>query len=101
MTRLPANWHEMSLGALWERLNSPTPQRAAKSTIDALMYSLRSGAAVLARDVVRSRLATIAEDQLREMIALLQKRDGRIAPPWSDDDIKKLIRTWSACRAEQ
>ena len=68
------------------------------STIDAVMYSLRGGTAVLARDDVRHRLAVIDESRLREMIALLQKRDGRIAPRWSDDDIEKLLKTWMACR---
>jgi hypothetical protein len=71
--------------------------RAAQSTIDALMYSLRGGIAVLTRDDVRDRLAVVADDQLREMIALLQKRDGRIAPAWSDGDIEKLVETWTAC----
>jgi hypothetical protein len=70
---------------------------AAQSTIDAVMYSLRSGIAVLTRDDVRGRLAVIAEDQLREMVVLLQKRDGRIAPRWEDDDIEALIETWATC----
>jgi hypothetical protein len=46
---------------------------------------------------VRHRLAVIDEDQLHEMIVLLQKRDGRIAPRWSDDDIEKLVKTWAKC----
>jgi len=70
---------------------------AAQSTIDAVMYSLRGGAAVLARDDVQHRLAVIDESQLRQMIVMLQRRDGRIAPPWPDDDIKKLIETWTSC----
>ena len=72
-------------------------QRAAQSTIDAVMYSLRGGIAVLSRADVCGRLAVIAEDQLREMIMLLQKRDGQIAPRWSDDGIEKLVETWTAC----
>jgi hypothetical protein len=69
-------------------------EQAAQSTIDAVMYSLRGGIAVLARD---RRLALVDEAQLREMIELLQKRDGRIAPRWSDDDVKQLIQTWTSC----
>jgi hypothetical protein len=70
---------------------------AAQSTIDAVMFSLRGGIAVLSRNDVRGRLSVIDESQLREMIVLLQKRDGRIAPRWEDDDIKQLAETWAAC----
>jgi hypothetical protein len=51
---------------------------------------------VLSRDDVRGRLAVIDQTQLLEMIALLQKRDGRIALRWSDDEIEKLMETWAA-----
>jgi hypothetical protein len=70
---------------------------AAQSTIDAVMYSLRGGTAVLSRADVCGRLAVIGKHQLHEMIVLLQKRDGRIAPRWSDDDIKKLLAAWASC----
>ena len=70
---------------------------AAQSTIDAVMYSLRSGVAALKRQDVRTRLATVDESQLRQMCALLGKRDGRIAPLWPDADIKTLIKAWVAC----
>jgi hypothetical protein len=75
----------------------PSARLAAQTTIDAMMYSLRSGTTVLSRDDVRARLADIAEAQLLEMIVLLQKRDGRIAPRWSDDEIEQLMQTWTAC----
>ena len=61
------------------------------------MYSLRGGTAVVSRDDVRHRLAVIDETQLQQMVMILQKRDGRIAPPWSDDDIGKLLETWTSC----
>jgi hypothetical protein len=70
---------------------------AAQSTMDAVLYSLRGGIAVLTRDDVQHRLTVIDETQLREMIVLLQKCDGRIAPRWSDDDIEKLVKTWTKC----
>jgi hypothetical protein len=68
---------------------------AAQATIDAALYSLRGGAAVLTRDDVPRRLAVIDESQLRAMIEALQKRDGRIAPRWGDDEIEKLLETWT------
>ena len=77
--------------------SNPIKEPATQSTIDAVMYSLRGGAAVLSRDDVQRRLAVIDETQLLKMIDLLQKRDGRIAPRWSDDDIEKLLETWMAC----
>jgi hypothetical protein len=98
MTELPKNWDTLSLGALWDALNHPSRFPTPQSMIDAVMHSLRGGTAVLVRDDVRYRLAAIDEARLREMIVLLQKRDGRIAPRWSDDDIEKLMQTWTACR---
>jgi hypothetical protein len=40
---LPANWDEMSVGALWDRLNDPRRHGVASSTLDAADYLLRSG----------------------------------------------------------
>jgi hypothetical protein len=95
---LPKNWSELSLGALCDALNHLSHFATPQSTINAVMFSLRGGTAVLSRDDVRRRLAVIDESRLREMIVLLQKRDGRIAPRWSDNDIEKLLETWTACR---
>ena len=67
------------------------------SAIDAVMYSLRGGTAVLLRDEVRRRLAVISESQLLKMIDALQKRDGKIAPRWSDEEVEQLMKTWAAC----
>jgi transposase len=69
---------------------------AAQSTIYALLYSLRSGAAVLSRQDVRQRLALMNDQQIHEICSLLQKRDGRIAPCWSDSEIEKLLEVWTA-----
>jgi hypothetical protein len=38
---LPAGWDEMSLGALWERLNDPRRHGIAKATLDAADYLIR------------------------------------------------------------
>jgi len=35
------DWHEMSVGALWERLNDPQLQPMAQSTSNAFYYVLR------------------------------------------------------------
>jgi hypothetical protein len=41
MSRLPENWHKLSLGALWDWLNDrhPTPQ----VVIEAVMHAVRQG----------------------------------------------------------
>ena len=37
---LPQGWEDMSLGALWERLNNP--RRTSQSTIEAILVAVRS-----------------------------------------------------------
>jgi hypothetical protein len=97
MTGVPKNWDALSLNALWNDFNHPQRYATPQSTIDAVMYSLRSGTAVLTRDDVLRRLAVIDETQLLEMIDLLQKRDGKIAPRWSDEEVEQLMQAWTAC----
>ena len=77
--------------------SNPIKEPATQSTIDAVMYSLRGGAAVLSRDELQHRVAVIDETQLLKMIDLLQKRDGKIAPRWSDEEVEQLMQTWTAC----
>jgi hypothetical protein len=79
------------------KISAPMKGSAAQSTIEAVMYSLRAGTAVLVHDDVRARLTGIDEAQLLEMIDLLQKRDGKIAPHWSDEEVEQLMQTWMAC----
>jgi len=31
------------------------------------------------------------------MIDLLPKRDGKIAPRWSDEEVEQLMQTWTVC----
>jgi hypothetical protein len=87
----------MPVDALWNALNDPGRFATPQSIIDAVMYSLRGGTAVLSRDDVQRRLAVINETQLLKMIDLLQKRDGKIAPRWSDEEVEQLMQTWTAC----
>jgi hypothetical protein len=71
-----------------------TKPAAAQSTVDALLYSLRSGIAALLRHDVQQRLALMSDPQIHEICAVLQKCDGRIAPHWSDGEIEKLLKAW-------
>jgi hypothetical protein len=72
---------------------------AAQSTIEALMYSLRSGAALLSRNDVQQQLATIDEKQLQEVCARLQNFKIEIAKAWSDEEVERLVMTWTECHA--
>jgi hypothetical protein len=74
---LPANWHEMSVGALWNRLN--TPRRwlgAPRPTYDAALFERREyGITQLAKPNCQRRLAMLSPKQLEDMItALLRLR---------------------------
>jgi hypothetical protein len=65
---------------------------AAQSTIDALMYSLRRGVAVLAHDDVLRRLGELDDKQMLEAAVCLQKR--KLFPAWTEDEIAVLANVW-------
>jgi hypothetical protein len=72
---------------------------AAQSTIDALMYSLRSGTAALSREDVRQRLAALDENQMRDVCPRLQKRNPNVAKSWTSDEIECFVTAWAARHA--
>ena len=66
-TVLPEDWHEMSLGALWDHLNRPrkTPQTA----IEAVIHSVRErGVAALKEPANIERLLECDDDSRIEII---------------------------------
>jgi len=71
-----------------------TERHAASSTIDALMYSLRSGTPALARSDVQQRLAALSEGQLHDICKQLQNRNPAVAASWNSADVEKLIVMW-------
>jgi hypothetical protein len=73
--------------------NSPAPQ----VTVDALMFSFRSGTAALARRGVHERLSRVDEAQMREMCTQLKNRNRSVAKSWSPDEIEKLVMLWATC----
>jgi hypothetical protein len=70
---LPEGWENMSLGALWERLNDP--RRASQSTIEAIMHTVRArGISALkeAANIERlSRCDAAARTEINKRIASL------------------------------
>jgi hypothetical protein len=76
---LPANWHEMSVGALWDRLNDPRRwPEAPQSTYDAALFELREyGIAQLAKPSCQRRLAMLSPKQLEDVTAALLRLQPR------------------------
>jgi hypothetical protein len=70
---------------------------AANSTVDALMYSLRSGVNALARNDVQPRIAMLDERQMHACCKELQHRNPDIAKSWTKDEIEKLVALWASC----
>jgi hypothetical protein len=65
---------------------------AARSTVDALMYSLRQGVGALRREDVLNRLGELDDKQIAEVASLLLAR--KLFPAWSEDDVKILANVW-------
>jgi len=64
---------------------------AAYSTVEALMYQLRSGTNALANLDAQRRLSELDEQQLREVVIRLQKFGSDVAKSWKSKDIEILI----------
>jgi hypothetical protein len=80
----------ISFERAWSELSRP--QRAAASTIEALMFSLRSrGAQALGEPEVLRRLSQLDYAQLREVAIRLQKLEPHIAPAWTLDEVGVLL----------
>ena len=83
-----------SLERAWSEINGASG-RAAASTIEALMFSLRAGGAALACPHARRRLAELTEAQLHDVCARLQKIDPNIARAWTPIEVELLVAVWS------
>jgi hypothetical protein len=66
--------------------------RAAASTVEALMFSLRErGIPALDEPDTRRRLSQLNDSQLLEVAARLQKLKPEIARAWSADEVETLM----------
>jgi hypothetical protein len=76
--RLPANWHTLSLGALWDRLNDPSRHPTPQVTVEAVMHAIRErGLAAMDEPATKQRLAhcdAAATKQIRERIERLREQ---------------------------
>jgi hypothetical protein len=85
---------DFSLERAWSEINEASG-RAASSTVEALLYSLRAGGTALACPHARRRLAELAEAQLHEVSARLQTFQPKIARAWTLIEVELLVAVWS------
>jgi transposase len=73
--------------------------RAAASTVEALMYSLRErGTKALDEPDTKRRISELSEEQLHEVAARVKAlKLGR--GPWTAEQVGQLVETWVACHA--
>jgi uncharacterized protein YjiS (DUF1127 family) len=90
---------DASLERAWHELNS-TGGRAAQATVEALMFSLRSGVQALGRHDTIRRLSELSDQQLRDVAVRLQRFKPHIAPAWNAEEIAVLIAVRSKALAE-
>jgi hypothetical protein len=84
-----------SAGAAAAKSVSEARRRVAASTVEALMYSLRSrGVAALAEPDCQRRLSELNDDQVREVSTHLQKLKPEIAQAWSPEELRRLAMIW-------
>jgi hypothetical protein len=88
----------ISLERVWRDLNS-TPGRAAESTVEALMYSLRGrGTAALKEPATRRRLGELSDNQLTEVGTRLQRLKPEIARAWTAGEVETLMKLRESSR---
>ena len=84
----------VSLERAWSEINEASG-RAASSTVEALVFSLRAGGTALACPYARRQLAELAEAQLHEVSARLQTFQPKIARAWTPIEVELLVAVWS------
>jgi len=82
---------DVSRDRAWAEISCPAG-RAAASTVEALMFGLRSrGVQALGEPDVLRRLSQLDDAQLREVAIRLQKLKPHTAPAWTLDDVGLLL----------
>jgi len=84
---------DFSLERAWSEINEDSG-RAASSTVEALVFSLRAGGTALAYPHARRRLSELSEAQLHEVSARLQKFQPNIARAWTPVEMEFLVAIW-------
>ena len=93
---IPHNWDDMSLEALMAHFEGARRGHGApQTTVEALMFAMRSGAKALSESSNRRRLKELSEVQLHEVCARLQKFKSNIARAWTPAEIEGLVTIWA------
>jgi hypothetical protein len=78
MTELSKNWDVLSLDALWNVLNDPARRATPQSTIEAVLYGVRTrGIAALQEPDNKERIARCdgaAKQQIKAAIARMREK---------------------------
>ena len=86
----------MSLEALMAHFEGARRVHGApQTTVEALMFAMRSGAKALSESSNRRRLKELGEAQLHEVCARLQKFKSNIARAWTPAEIEGLVTIWA------
>src|SRR5262249_23748811 len=88
--------NDVSIERAWHKIDPN--DRAAESTVEALMFSLRRGINELTQPSTLRRLSTLDEYQLEDVCLCVQAFQQRIAPAWSAADVDLLISAWRKFR---
>jgi hypothetical protein len=93
---IPEGWDEMSLEASMAHFEGARRRHdAPQTTVEALMFTMRSGAKALYESSNRRRLKELSEVQLHEVCARLEKFNSNIARAWTPAEIEGLVTIWA------
>jgi hypothetical protein len=88
---------QLPLERAWHVINHPA-DRAAASTVEALVFVLRRGLDAVEHPDNQQRLSKLNDEQMREVAARLQKFRPHVAPEWTSTDVEALVCIWSKLR---
>ena len=87
----------VTLERAWHEIKRPT-DRAAASTVEALVFALRRGLDAIEHPDNQQRLSKLNDPQMCEVAARLQKFMPHVAPEWTSTDVEALVSIWSKLR---
>jgi hypothetical protein len=93
---IPDSWDEMSLEPVMAHFERARRRHGAPpTTVEALMFAMRSGAKAVSESSNQRRLKELTEVQLHEVCARLQNFKSNIARAWTSAEIEGLVTIWA------
>jgi hypothetical protein len=90
---------DVSLERAWREINTAHVQDgAAEFTVEALMFSLRSGIGAFARPDTVRQLCELSDAQIEQIGVRLQKFKPHVASAWAAQDVEVLLAVRSKVR---